>query len=101
MCLRGYFLPQSVLRNLITSSRLQDQDGGLGLEVFRSYWQPPPADGQHEGHELSLQEGSALLEEAELDDLNGDLLCKAKTVFYKQRCMNHKPDTAASRVTHP
>lgn len=50
----------------------------------------PHADGQHEWHELSLQEGSALLEEAELDDLNGDLLCKAKTVFYKQRCMNHK-----------
>lgn len=59
----------------------------------RSCWQPPPADahahpeshGQHEWHELSLQEGSALLEEAELDDLNGSLLCKTKIVFISRQ----------------
>lgn len=53
----------------------------------RSYWQPPPvrahpeSHGQHEWHRLSLQEGSALMEETELDDLNGDLLCKTKIGF--------------------
>lgn len=55
----------------------------------RSYWQPPPANarahpeshGQHEWHELSLQEGSALLEEAELDDLNGELALQKPKLF--------------------
>lgn len=72
----------------------------------RRYWQPPPADacahpeshGQHEWHELSLQEGSALLEEAELDD--GELALQNQNCFNKQSCGNHKKDIAASQVPH-
>lgn len=72
----------------------------------RSYWHHPPASpprGEHERRELSFAGGcSALLEEAELDDLHGGLALQNQNRCYKQSCMNHKQAIAASQmpVTH-
>lgn len=64
-----------------------------------SYGHPPPADarahpeprGERERGALSFAGGcSALLEEVEMDNLNGELALQNQKRFCKQSCMSYK-----------
>lgn len=89
-----YFLPDTVSWNLLASVYVCRTKTVIYLwKLSRSYSHPPPADtrahpepcGDRAWRELRFAGGcSALLEEAEMGDLNGGLALQNHKGFYKQ-----------------